>query len=114
MSQDLSNKNQEKTLEGLILRPTNKEELVIGVDQAIDYRGDVTIELKSGEHLIGYVFCCTNKYPDAHIEIFPTDKTGQVKIFLDDIAAIIFSGKDTAFGQSWESWIKRKREEGER
>ena len=114
MSQDLSNQNQEETPEGLAFRPTTKEELVMAVEQAFDYRGDVTIELKSGEHLIGYVFSRMNKDPNAHIEIFPTDETGQVKIFLDDIAAIIFSGKDTAFGQSWESWIKKKREEGEK
>ena len=56
MSQDLSNQNQGETLEGLSLRPTTNEELVMAVEQAFDYRGDVTIELKSGEHLIGYVF----------------------------------------------------------
>ena len=48
----------------------------------------------------------------AYIEIFPTDETGQIKILLDDITAIIFSGQDTAFDQSWESWIKKKKEEG--
>ena len=114
MSQDLSNQNQGETLEGLSLRPATKEELVTAVEQAFDYRGDVTIELKSGEHLIGYVFSCIKNDSKAYIEIFPTDEAGQIKIPLDDITAIIFSGKDTAFGQSWESWIKKKKEEGKK
>ena len=114
MSQDLSNQNQEETLEGLILRPATKEELVTAVEQAFDYRGDVTIELKSQRHVIGYVFGRIKDDSNAYIEIFPTDETGQIKILLDDIAAIIFSGKDTAFGQSWESWIKKKKEEGKK
>ena len=114
MSQDLSNQNQEETLEGLVLRPTTKEELVTAVEQAFDYRGDVTIELKSGGHLTGYVFSSIKNDSKAYIEIFPTNGTDQIKILLDDIAAIIFSGKDTAFGQSWESWIKKKKEEGKK
>ena len=114
MSQDLSNQNQGETLEGLSLRPATKEELVTAVEQAFDYRGDVTIELKSGEHLIGYVFSCVKNDSKAYIEIFPTDETGQIKILLDEITAIIFSGQDTAFGQSWESWIKKKKEEGKK
>ena len=111
MSQDLSNQSQEETLEGLALRPTTNEELVMAVEQAFDYRGDVTIDLKSGGHLIGYVFSRIKNDSNAYIEIFPTNGTDQIKILLDDIAAIIFSGKDTAFGQSWESWVKKKREE---
>ena len=114
MSQDLSDQNQKETLEGLVFRPTNKEELVVIAEQAFDYRGDVTIELKSGGHLTGYVFSSIKNDSKSYIEIFPTDEIGQIKIPLDDITAIIFSGKDTAFGQSWESWIKKKKEEGKK
>jgi len=114
MSQDQSSQNQEGNLQGLVIRPASDEELSVAVDQAFDYRGDVTIELKSGESIVGYVFGRTNNDTRADLELFPTDKPGQMTIQFADIAAIIFSGKDTAFGQSWESWVQKKKEEGKK
>ena len=114
MSQDQLPPNQEKDLQGSVFRPTSEEELSEVVDQAFDYRGDVTIELKSGESIVGYVFGRTDNDVRADLELFPTDKPGQITIQFADIAAIIFSGKDTAFGQSWESWIQKKKEEGKK
>lgn len=114
MSQDQLPPNQEKDLQGSVFRPTSEEELSEVVDQAFDYRGDVTLELKSGESIVGYVFGRTNNDTRADLELFPTDKPGQITIQFADIAAIIFSGKDTALGQSWESWIQKKKEEGKK
>ncbi len=114
MSQDQLPPNQEKDLQGSVFRPTSEEELSEVVDQAFDYRGDVTLELKSGESVVGYVFGRTNNDTRADLELFPTDKPGQMTIQFADIAAIIFSGKDTAFGQSWESWVQKKKEEGKK
>ncbi len=114
MSQDQLPPNQEKDLQGSVFRPTSEEELSEVVDQAFDYRGDVTLELKSGESIVGYVFGRTNNGTRAELELFPTDKPGQMTIQYADIAAITFSGKDTALGQSWESWIQKKKEEGKK
>jgi len=114
MSQDQLPPNQEKDLQGSVFRPTSEEELSEVVDQAFDYRGDVTLELKSGESIVGYVFGRTNNDTRADLELFPTDKPGQITIQYADIAAITFSGKDTALGQSWESWIQKKKEEGKK
>ncbi len=33
-----------------------KEKLADGIEQAFDYRGDVTVQLKSGDKLEGYIF----------------------------------------------------------
>ena len=60
------------------------------------------------------MFGRTNNDTRADLELFPTDKPGQMTIQFADIAAIIFSGKDTAFGQSWESWVQKKKEEGKK
>lgn len=114
MSQDQLPPNQEKDLQGSVFRPTSEEELSEVVDQAFDYRGDVTLELKSGESIVGYVFGRTNNDTRADLELFPTDKPGQITIQYADIAAMTFSGKDTALGQSWESWIQKKKEEGKK
>ena len=56
MSQDQTSQHQEKDLQGSVMRPVSEQELCAAVDQAFDYRGDVTIELKSGESIVGYVF----------------------------------------------------------
>lgn len=114
MSQDQHSQKQEGNLQGSVFRPASAEELSMVVDQAFDYRGDVTIELKSGESIVGYVFGRTNNGTRAELELFPTDKPGQMTIPFADIAAITFSGKDTAFGQSWESWVQKKKEEGKK
>ena len=114
MSQDQLPQHQEKDLQGSVLRPNTDEELCDAVDQAFDYRGDVTIELKSGESVVGYVFGRTKTDSRADLNLFPTNKPGYITIQYGDIAAVIFSGKDTAFGQSWESWIQKKKEEGKK
>jgi len=114
MSEDQPSQNQEKDFQGTVLRPVSEDELVAAVDQAFDYRGDVTIELKSGESLVGYVFSRTATDSSAFLELFPTDQPGQITVQYSEIAAINFSGKDTAFGQSWESWIQKKKEEGKK
>ena len=114
MSQDQLSQHQEKDFQGTVLRPNSHEELCSAVDQAFDYRGDVTIELKSGESVVGYVFARTKTHSRADLDLFPTDKPGHMTIQYEDIVAIIFSGKDTAFGQSWESWIQKKKGEGKK
>lgn len=105
---------ESQSLEGVELRPKNSEEVANAVDLAFDYRGDVTIQLQSGEVIEGYVF---DRHAEVHqpfLQFFPKDLPGTRKIFYQDIAAVIFSGEDTAFGKSWQDWVKKKSEESER
>ena len=114
MSQDSLPSSKEKTLQGTVFRPHTEEELYAVVEQAFDYRGDVTLEMKSGELIVGYVFSRNTNIPTPFLEIFPSDKPGQLTVPYADIASIKFSGKDTAYGQSWEAWIQKKKEEGKK
>jgi len=43
-------------LQGLALQPTTDEELRDALEKAFDYRGDVTITLRDGTRVEGYVF----------------------------------------------------------
>ena len=46
----------------------------------------------------------------------PQDADGKVEVLYADIARLEFTGRDTAAGKSWESWIKRyvaKKQAGE-
>ena len=55
--------------EGQVFRPSSSAETAEAVELAFDYRGDVTIELKSGETLTGYVFNRDHAAADPWIEV---------------------------------------------
>ncbi len=95
------------TLEGRVFRPFTAEELAEVVDLAFDYRGDVTIQLASGEHITGYIFNRSANGSSSSLELFPAPG-GQMTIPYSDIVSIAFTGEDTAIGKSWETWVNKK------
>jgi len=94
--------------EGRIFQPASFAELAEAVELAFDYRGDVTVSLKSGESLSGYLFNRQVNGSDSSLEVFPSDSSQVRHIRYDQIAAIAFTGEDTATGKSWETWIAKK------
>ncbi len=72
-----------------------------------DYRGDVTIHLKTGEQVIGYVFDRQEGISFPYIKIFLANQAEPSVVKYQDIAEVEFSGEDTAFGRSWEDWAKK-------
>ena len=99
------------SLEGRVFRPTTAAETAEAVALALDYRGDVTLELKSGDSLAGYIFNRTATGPDPAIDIFPADNPVARKIPYAAIVSIAFTGEDTANGKSWEAWMNKKESE---
>ena len=91
-----------------MFQPASFAELAEAVELAFDYRGDVTVSLKSGESLSGYLFNRQVNGSDSHLEVFPSDSSQARPIRYDQIAAIAFTGEDTATGKSWETWIAKK------
>ena len=96
------------SLEGRMFQPTSFTELAEAVEQAFDYRGDITVSLKSGESLCGYLFNRQVNGSDSYIDVFPTDSSQARQIPYDQIVTIAFTGEDTASGKSWENWIAKK------
>jgi hypothetical protein len=94
--------------QGRVFQPASFSELVEAVEVAFDYRGDVTISLKSGESLSGYLFNRQVRESDSSIDVFPSDDSPARQIRYDQIVTIAFTGEDTATGKSWESWIAKK------
>ena len=111
MSEIHHSQHSEKSLEGSVVRPNDARELAKAIDLALDYRGDITVELKSGECIEGYLFDRNADHGNAYIELFLAGTPDKQTIEYSTIAAIIFSGEDTASGKSWDAWIKKKREE---
>ncbi|MFZ0806532.1 MAG: hypothetical protein WAN03_10135 [Candidatus Sulfotelmatobacter sp.] len=96
-------------LEGWIPELANQEELHTALEKAFDYRGDVTITRKDGSKIEGYLFdrrsAATLK--DSIVRLYPKNSHEKVAISYADIAALAFTGRDTAAGKSWEAWMKK-------
>ena len=102
------------SLEGRVFRPANLEELREAVELAFDYRGDITVELKAGGQVTGYLFNRTATGEQPTIELFPASSSGTMTIPYSEVATIAFTGEDTATGKSWEAWISKKDSERRR
>ena len=80
------------------------------VDLAINYRGDVTVcRASDGMVVEGYVFDVRNDRATGQPSIRMIPKAGddRIVIALNDLAWLQFTGKDTASGKSFETWIKK-------
>jgi hypothetical protein len=88
---------------------TAKEKLVEGVEQSFDYRGDVTIRLKTGDQLEGYIFDRASHGDMAQTKIRIMSKSAgrKVTVSVEEIEHLSFTGRDMADGRSWEAWVKK-------
>lgn len=96
------------SLEGRVFRPANLAETAEAIDLAFDYRGDVTLELTSGESVVGYLFNRHASGGAPSVEFFPEHSSTPRTIAYSTIASIAFTGEDTANGKSWEAWASKK------
>ena len=102
-----------KSLEKWTPALASKDELYDALEKAFDYRGDITITLKDGGKIVGYVFNRESKVAEPYAEVYPADKDEKIKVFYKDVAGLFFSGVDTAAGKSWAVWLeKQKAKEG--
>ncbi len=94
--------------EGWAPTPNNAAELAQIIEEAFEYRGDVTIKTKSGDSILGFIF---NRLDQEFIEYYPSEEDSQAqRLAWDELETIHFSGRDTADGKSWEAWVKRYEE----
>jgi hypothetical protein len=116
---------EHENLQGWIPQLATEADIRAVIEKAFDYRGDVTITRKNkddgknndGSEITGYLF---------DRRIGPTLESSVVRLMLatgerptvsySEIAAIAFTGRDTAAGKSYEAWVKKyweKRAKGE-
>ena len=106
-------------LEGWVPQLAGEADLKDALEKAFDYRGDVTLTLKSGERIEAYIF---NRYTgatltDSFVQYFTPTAPEKRKVSYAEIARLEFSGKDRAAGKHWEDWVKaytEKRDAGEK
>jgi len=44
---------------------------------------------------------------DSTVRLYPKDSDQKLSITYADIAAVAFTGRDTAAGRSWEAWVRK-------
>lgn len=101
-----------KNLEDWVPTLASDDDLRDALEKALDYRGDVTLTLKSGESIEAYIFNChaSATLADSFVQYFSTNAPEKRKVSYAEIAAIEFSGKDYAAGKHWEDWVKHYNE----
>src|SRR6478672_316542 len=100
---------ERENLEGWIPQLASDDEVRAALEKAFDYRGDVTITLKSGEKVEGYLFDrrSGSSLADSFVRVIPTNAKTKVNVSYADIAALAFTGRDTAAGKTFDAWVKK-------
>jgi hypothetical protein len=102
-----------ENLEGWIPPLATDDEIRSAFEKAFDYRGDITLTRKDGSKIEGYVFDRQSRgagLADCYVRLFPKTADEKVKIPYSEVARLEFTGKDTAAGKSFETWVKKYRE----
>jgi hypothetical protein len=102
-----------ENLEGWIPSLATEQEIREALEKAFDYRGDMTLTLKNGEKIEGYIFDRRNDgatLAECNLRLIPKGRADKIRVPYSDIAALAFTGKDTAAGKSFEAWVKKYHE----
>ncbi|MGA2692566.1 MAG: hypothetical protein ABSF76_09385 [Opitutaceae bacterium] len=99
-------------LEGWIPPLANDDELRSALEKAFDYRGDVTLTLKSGERIDAFIFnrLAGATLADSQLQYYTPNAPEKRKVSYAEIARLEFSGKDCAAGKQWEDWVRKYKE----
>jgi transcriptional antiterminator Rof (Rho-off) len=99
---------EHENLEGWAPTLATDSDVMDAVEKAFDYRGDVTLTLKSGARIEGYIFNrqAAATLADSWLQYFVANDPAKHKLAYSEIAAIAFSGADRAAGKRWEDWVK--------
>jgi len=96
-----------ESVQGWVPKLATEEELRVALEKAFDYRGDVTLTLKDNSKIEGYLFDRTtgSSLTTSFVRVLPKESNQKLKISYAEIAALAFTGRDTAAGKSWEAWV---------
>ncbi|HWB33636.1 MAG TPA: hypothetical protein VG714_10720 [Acidobacteriaceae bacterium] len=100
---------EREQLEGWVPTLASDAEVCEALEKAFDYRGDITITRKDGTAVQGYLFDRRTgaTLADSYVRVMPASEAGKVKIAYSEIAALAFTGRDTAAGKTFEAWVKK-------
>jgi hypothetical protein len=101
--------SEREGLQGWIPELAGEEEIREALEKAFDYRGDITLTKKDGTVIEGYIFDrkTGRTLNDSLVRLLPKDSNQRQIIPYSEIAALTFSGRDTAAGKSYEAWVRK-------
>src|ERR1051325_264429 len=81
---------ERENLEGWIPELASEEEIRQALEKAFDYRGDITLTLKTDEKVEGYIFDRRSgkSLADSAIRLYPKSGNQKLSICYADIAAL--------------------------
>jgi hypothetical protein len=104
---ELAPGTEHEELEGWVPELASDEDLKAALEKAFDFRGDITLTLKSGEKIEAYIFNRSTgaTLEDSFVQYFTPKAEEKRKVSYAQIARLEF-GKDRAAGKHWEDWVK--------
>jgi hypothetical protein len=120
---------ERENLQGWIPQLATEADIRAVIEKAFDYRGDVTITRRNkdkgkdknedGSQITGYLFDrrAGPTLANSVVRLMLATSNERPAIPYSEIAAIAFTGRDTAAGKSYEAWVKKyweKRAKGEK
>jgi Zn/Cd-binding protein ZinT len=101
-----------ENLEGWIPEFASDHDVHEALEKAFDYRGDVTLTLKSGERIEAYIFNRSTgaTLAESWVQYFTPKAPEKRKVSYAEIARLEFTGKDRAAGKHWEDWVQKYNE----
>ncbi|MDP9160512.1 MAG: hypothetical protein M3O09_09845 [Acidobacteriota bacterium] len=103
---------EREKLQGWIPALATEDEIRGALEKAFDYRGDITLTKQDGTKIEGYLYDRRSgkTLADSYVRVLPANGSPRVSVPFADIAALAFTGRDTAAGISFEAWIKKYKE----
>ncbi len=100
---------KEKTLQGLVATRADELALLDALEQAFDYRGDCTVATTDGRAVTGYIFDRRrgDTLDDSTLRLLTAESDDPVTIRFSEIDRLEFTGRDTAHGKSFETWVNK-------
>lgn len=108
---------ERENLEGWIPDFATDTEIREALEKAFDYRGDITLTRKDGSVVEGYLYdrrmgttlatSAVRLMPVPPKGVTPGTAVERLTIPYSDVAALKFSGRDTAAGRTFEAWVKK-------
>jgi hypothetical protein len=100
---------EREQLEGWVPALASEDDVREALEKAFDYRGDITVTRKDGSQVQGYLYDRRTgvTLADSVVRIMPSGRGGRVNVAYSDIAAVAFTGRDTAAGKTFDAWVKK-------
>ncbi len=101
---------ERENLEGWIPPMASAGEVAEALEKAFDYRGDVTLTRRGdGAEVQGYLFDRRTgpSLETSFVRVIPTTSKEKLTIAYADVARVVFTGRDTAAGKTFEAWVKK-------